>query len=62
MKNSSIFTDQADSTKIQKIIFYNETYIILTKNEKSFKSSPTSQAGLCRLTNYSYSMKISKSL
>lgn len=41
MKNSSIFTDQADSTKIQKIIFYNETYIILTKNEKSFKSSPT---------------------
>lgn len=41
MKNSSIFTDQADSTKIQKIIFYNERYIILTKNEKSFKSSPT---------------------
>lgn len=41
MKYSSIFTDQADSTKINKIIFYNETYIILTKNEKSFKSSPT---------------------
>ena len=41
MKYSSIFTNQADSTKINKIIFYNETYIILTKNEKSFKSSPT---------------------